>query len=349
MARCSRCGWEYDIDIYVCDNCGYILQRESIERIPMFRRPEAKVYKPNKPLIRLAKIIYPMTTPFAFRDINNKKDKKGMRRVRLFSALFFAWWIWAILIHIKIENLGGIPVTGMVLGLGQGQTFNLGSKILIRIMRFMICLIFFIFGLFYYHIMILLYNFVFRIAANFAVQLDDILAVRFNVKRKKKRFQTILSGAAMLRRKKIGGEEEYTFETAAQGEKVLTKIKQTGISKIMGYAYAPFIVINFLSFLILLIFTPTITINNTDNFVTDDLLKIWNAGGLWFILDVLQIIATVWTAILVSIAQREIGNTNTTRLLIGNLIVAGIISFTTIMLRPTMGAGSWNIIESLSG
>ena len=48
-----------------------------------------------------------------------------------------------------------------------------------------------------------------------------------------------------------------------------------------------------------------------------------------------------------SVAQREIGNTNTTRLLIGNIIIAGIIGFTTIMLRPTLGAGSWNIIEGL--
>jgi hypothetical protein len=79
-----------------------------------------------------------------------------------------------------------------------------------------------------------------------------------------------------------------------------------------------------------------------------DMEEIWNSK-LWLILDLLQVIGILWVAGTVALALREIGNTNTTRLLIGNLIVAAIIAFTTILLRPTTGAGSWNILERLRG
>ncbi len=352
MARCSRCGWEYDLEIYVCDNCGYILKREPIEKIPIFKRPEAKVYKPNKPIVRLLKIIYPMTTPYAFRDINNKKDKKGGRRIVLFSALFLAWWVWAISLHMNFTSYRGTVLQRMSLGIGTETGFSIGNYYVLNIHIFLVSLVFFVFGVIYYTVVIFLYNWAFRLAGNFSVQLSDILAVRFNVKRKKTRFQTILSGAARLRRKKLGQEDQYSFEKAAQGQKVLTKISQTGLPKIMNYAYVPFVVVNLLSFIFLLVFLPTVPITDTVGLtlgsLETQLTRIWDSP-VWFVLDLLQIIAMIWIAILVSIAQREIGNANTTRLLIGNLIMAGIISFTTIMLRPTMGAGSWNLIDLFSG
>ena len=79
MARCSSCGHESDVDTYVCDNCGYQMKVERIEslRIPFFKRPSDKWYKPDNVFVRLYRVVNPMTTSIAFRDINKKKDKTG--------------------------------------------------------------------------------------------------------------------------------------------------------------------------------------------------------------------------------------------------------------------------------
>ena len=342
MARCSRCGWEYDLNVYVCDNCGYILKRERIERLPIFRRPEAKVYKPNRPIVRIIKILNPFTAPFAFRDINNKKDKRGFKINILLSALFFSFWIIAVSLKIDPGYFGTLPLTGISISFTP-FSFDMGNRWIKFILYFFIFLIFFVFGLIYYNLIFKLYNWVFSIAANFSVQLDDVLAVRFNVKRKKKRYQNVLSGAAVLRRKVLRDENQYSFEKLSKGKDVMTKIKHTGKSQIMGYSYAPIFVANLVSFIFLSLFLLFMGSDLGAN--NEDLWDSW----IWTILDLLQIIAIFWVAILISIAQREIGNTNTTKLLIGNAIIAFIISFTTIILRPTLGGGGLNLIDRFIG
>ena len=74
MARCNRCGHESDLDVYTCDNCDYLIKTEKIESIPFFRRPETKYYKPDNFFKRIIKVINPMTSPLAFRDINKYKS-----------------------------------------------------------------------------------------------------------------------------------------------------------------------------------------------------------------------------------------------------------------------------------
>ena len=206
MARCSRCGWEFDLDIFVCDNCGYVLQRERIERIPFFTRPETQMSKPNRPIVRIVKIINPMKVPYVFRDINFKKDNRGGRLILFFSSFFFALWVSAIAMHIKYDSIGDLTLEGMSLNFNPFE-FSFGSVIIKRIINFLLFLIFFVFGMIYYTIVFKLYNWAFSLAGNFSVQLDDILAVRFNVKRKKKKFRNVLTGAAVLRRKKMQKEE----------------------------------------------------------------------------------------------------------------------------------------------
>jgi hypothetical protein len=149
----------------------------------------------------------------------------------------------------------------------------------------------------------------------------------------------VLSGAAVLRRKVMRDEEQHSFEKMSQGKDVMTKIKHTGKSQIMGYSYAPIFVANFVSFIFL---SLVLLFMSSDLGSENEVL--WN-NWIWTILDLLQILAIFWVAVLISIAQREVGNTNTTRLLIGNSIVAAIIAFTTIILRPTLGGGGLNLIE----
>ena len=74
------------------------------------------------------------------------------------------------------------------------------------------------------------------------------------------------------------------------------------------------------------------------------------SSAVWtiiYLLDALTIF--IWIPTLVSLALREIGNTNTTKLLIGNIIMGFILSFLLFLLRPAIGAGSLNLISRFGG
>jgi len=346
MARCNRCGHESDLDVYTCDNCDYVIKSEPIETIPIlgpfFKRPTTKWFEPDGHFKRIIKVINPLTSSLAFRDINKKKDKKGPRWITFLNGLLIGLWAVAVGVHVNIATYNGVPLTGI-----SFNPFSIGTKWVAFLNSFAVFLAFFIFGLLYYNILFYLYNYAFSISANFSTQLDGILAIRYNVQLKKSKTRDFVSGKSRLQKKGI--ETGFSVEKVA-GKKPLKKISQTGKSKIMIYAYSPLIAINLLSFLLLLIALPSIDVAGTTNFgsMITDMEEIWNSK-LWLILDLLQVIGILWVAGTVALALREIGNTNTTRLFIGNLIVAAIIAFTTILLRPTTGAGNWNIIENWFG
>jgi len=346
MARCNRCGHESDLDVYTCDNCDYIIKSEPIESIPVigpfFKRPATKWFEPDKHFKRIIKVINPLTSALAFRDINKKKDKKGPRWIIFLNGLLIGLWTVAVGAHVNFAAYGTLPATGITF-----NPFSLGTTYVAFLNSFAYFLAFFIFGLLYYNILFYLYNYAFSISSNFSNQLDGILAIRYNVQLKKSKTRDFMSGKSRLQ--KQGVETGFSVEKVA-GKKPLTKISQTGKNWIMIYGYAPLIAINFLSFLLLLIFLPSIDIANTTNITSliSNMEVIWDSK-LWLILDLLQVIGILWVAGTISLALREIGNTNTTRLFIGNLVVAALIAFTTILLRPTTGAGNWNLIETWFG
>ena len=318
MGRCSSCGAESDLDEYVCSNCGYHIKTERIEGIPflsyLFKRPEKKWYKPDTILMRIAKTIY--NPAWAFFDINKKK-KSGTILILLINAFFFGLWGVAINIHVT--------VAGMIFL----QKFLIGLAIFLAL---------FIFSILYYSIIFWVYDLSFSLASNFSVQLDGIIAIRFNIQTKKGSLKELMSGKKRLQRQI--SEDTIKLEGAKQ-KKPLKKIKQTGKYKIMRYAYTPLIIINFIGFLLLLVGLPT-----RDITLIPDLFN----SPVWTIIYFLEALTLIiWIPALITLALREIGNTNTTKLLIGNIIIGMILSFLLILLRPDIGAGDLNLIETIRG
>jgi len=325
MGRCSSCGAESDLEEYVCSNCGYHIKNERIESIPfisyVFKRPEKKWYKPDRRIIRIAKTIY--NPAWAFHDINKKKNS-GTLLILLLNAFFFGLWGVAINIHV---NVIGMPLL---------------NKILYGLAIF---LTMFIFSFVYYSVIFWVFNLSFSLASNFSVQLDGILAIRFNIQTKKGSLKELMSGKKRIQSKI--SEETIKLEGAKQ-KKPLKKIKQTGKYKVMRYAYTPIIVLNLLGFILLLIGLPTIGVNPTED-LTTTLAPLFSSAVWTIIYYVEALVLIVWIPTLVTLALREIGNTNTTKLLIGNVIIGVILSFLLFLLRPAVGFGDLNIIEWFQG
>ncbi len=318
MGRCSSCGAESDLEEYVCSNCGYHIKTERIESIPflsyVFKRPEKTWYKPDNRIIRIAKTIY--NPAWAFHDINKKKNS-GTILILLFNAFFFGLWGVAINIHVSTLEMEFIV------------KFLNGLAIFLSL---------FIFSILYYSIIFWVYDLSFSLASNFSVQLDGILGIRFNIQTKKGSLKELMSGKKRLQRQI--SEDTIKLEGAKQ-KKPLKKIKQTGKYKIMRYAYTPLIVINFVGFLLLLVGLPTREITAISDLFDS---PVWT---IIYLLEALTLI--IWIPTLVTLALREIGNTNTTKLLIGNIIIGVILSFLLILLRPDIGAGDLNLISLFQG
>ncbi|MHA1647463.1 MAG: hypothetical protein ACTSVU_00700 [Promethearchaeota archaeon] len=321
MARCPKCGYESDLDIFVCDNCMYQLKVENIESIPLFTRPPPKITTPDKTLKRIIKIINPLTTPLAFRDINRKKNKKGRRMIISVNAFILGLLAVIVQLKTKIQIYASIDVAPIT------------NWWMLALYDFVIFLVFYLFGIFYYFLLFKIYDFAYSISANFAVQLDGLLAIRYNIRVKSTRFADMLSGKSRLR-KQQGVETQFSYDKAAK--KQLTKIKQSGKYRIMGYAYAPLIVFNLLCLLVLLIALPPVNLGTTTNFNSTIMEPLWSSWG-WGVCDVIQMLGIIYIAATMSVAQREIGNTSTTKLLVGNAIMSLVIIFFLMLLRPTLG------------
>ena len=247
----------------------------------------------------------------------NKKKKSGTILILLINAFFFGLWGVAINIHVTVANMPSM------------QKFLNG---------FAIFLVLFIFSILYYSIIFWVYDLSFSLASNFSVQLDGILAIRFNIQTKKGSLKELMSGKRRLQSQI--SEDTIKLEGAKQ-KKPLKKIKKTGKYKIMRYAYTPLIIINFVGFLLLLVSLPTRGYSQ--------IADLFNSP-VWTIIYILEALTLmVWIPALVTLALREIGNTNTTKLLIGNVIIGVLLAFLLILLRPDIGAGDLNLLEWIRG
>ena len=339
--RCPKCGHESDLEEYLCSNCQYRLKMEPIEKIPFFRRKDTKWFKADNSLKR---IFWVITNPArAFWDIKHKKEDKGPFLIKLFAGLMVGLWAMAIHWHLPITLYQGQTLTGLTF---TTTSYDMGTWWVAFYQGLPVFLTFFLFGFIYYSILFWFFNLFFSLAANFSVQLDTVLIVRFNIQTSKSSLIEMLGGVA-LRNKLESQKSQPTMESAQNTQKneYMVKIKQTGKYFMMNYAYAPIVVINFIGFLILLIVLPIQEVSDTtvmgDN--PEDLAAIMGAifaSPAWAIIDVMQIITIgVWIPITMAIALREIANTNTTKLLIGNIIVGMVLAYMIYFLRPTLG---WN-------
>jgi hypothetical protein len=308
---------------YICSFCGARLILETIENIKIFRRQEERWTKKDGALKRIFNVI--RNPSRAFWDISHEKDSKGPFLILLFNALILGLWAGSIYIHLNIALYRGNALTlaTFYIGLIQGLS---------------VFMIYFLFGLFYFTFIFLLWCFLFKIGANFATNINNLIAMRYSNDDKTK-------GKASVSSQQV--------QTSAKKE-ITDKLnpKKPGTYKIMMYAYAPLIVTNLIATLLIVIAIPTINIANTSLYsnisnytVLMTLLEPIFDSWVWSAVDVLYIVTLIgWIPITMSIALRDLANTSTTKLYIACVVIGFIISYTMYFLRPTLG-WNFNLIE----
>jgi hypothetical protein len=100
-------------------------------------------------------------------------------------------------------------------------------------------------------------------------------------------------------------------------------------------AFAPYLLINAIEILIILIGMPNVTIPNTESLVTP-FSDPYFTSPLWTVLHLIEALTIgIWVPILISLAIRELSNSSTFRVLISSLAIGMIVAVFLYFLRPT--------------
>lgn len=294
--RCPRCGNYNRIDSFVCAFCGKRLRNERIENFSIFKRIEEEFISPASWYIT---ILWLFTKPNrAFWNINHKrKDSPGFL-ILLFNSLIYGLMGLAFFSHIYIESI---------------PPFSLG-RFIIDLAAF---IAFFAFGFMFYFIFSLILIWFFIKGANLAVDFSERLEARFGEKKegKEKYSQAEMSPFSI-----------YKGGTLHQ--------QQASKLKMMLCAFAPYLLINGIEILIILIGIPYITIPNLS--IEPDSLNPMFTSPIWTLLHLMDALTiAVWVPILITLAIRELSNSSTFRVLISSLTIGIIFAVFYYFLRPT--------------
>jgi len=296
--RCPRCGNENSADSFACNFCGFRLKIERIEKFRLFRRYEREWTAPYPWYMKILYLF--VNAPKAFHDINHKRSKSPGLLILLFSSLLYGLMGLAFFSHFNFPRY---------------STFHL---LIFNLSFFIAFFVFgFIFQLIYYAILIWL----FTKGANYAVGFSDRLEKRFGALREQKEKYketdmspfSIYKGGTMLQL-----EGSYKFQ-------------------MLLCAFTPFLLINGIKILIILIGFPPINIEILEiNEITNNMAQMFNSPT-WAVMDVIDAITiATWVPILMTLAIRELSNSSTTRVLIPNFIIGVIVAILFYFLRPTL-------------
>ena len=306
IQRCPRCGNEVPGDSYQCAFCGKRLRVEAIENIYFFRRYEAEEWVKPYPFYKKIALLF-VNPPKAFWDINHKRSKAPGFLIILFCALLYGVMGLAIGSHYQIISVGGAPITSLsVYLIPYNLTFFLS---------------FFFFGFLYYFIFFLILVWLFTKGANYAVGFSERLETRFG-EGKKEYLEEDMSPFSIYK----GG--------------ILMQKQESHKTKMLLCAFAPFLLINTIEILIILVGLPTTEINvdysSFDLSILDPVMDspVW--GVLYFI-DAMVI--AIWVPILMSIAIRELANSSTVRVFISSLVIGVLVAIFYYFARPTLFGG----------
>ena len=286
--RCPRCGNENSADSYACNFCGFRLKIEKIETLRFFRRYEAEWTAPS-PWYK--KIFYLFVNPpKAFHDINHKRSKAPGWLIVLFCSLLYGLMGLAFISHIEL----GV------------------SDLLQSIYNLSFFVSFFVFGFCFQAIYFLILIWLFTKGANKAVGFSEKM---------ERRFEGI--GEAKVKYK----ETDVSPFSIYKGGTML-HIEGAYKTKMLLCAFTPFILINTIKILIVLIGFPSIV---------PGALDVLFDAAIWAVLDVIDAITiATWVPILMTLAIRELSNSSTTRVLIPNIIIGVVIAIIFYFLRPTL-------------
>ncbi|MHA1235553.1 MAG: hypothetical protein ACTSQL_10765 [Promethearchaeota archaeon] len=296
MSRCPRCGNDSRQDSYVCNFCGKRLRIERIENFSIFKRIEDEFTSPARWYVT---ILWLFTKPNrAFWNINHKRKSAPGMIILLFNALLYGLMGLAFFSHINITSIP--PLT-------FGRFF-------IDLAAF---IAFFAFGFLYYLIFAFILIWIFSRGANIAVDFSERLEARFGDKE---------DGTEKYSEAEMSPFSIYKGGTLHQ--------QQASKFKMMLTAFAPYLLINAIEILIILIGLPTIEIANIHEFET--LNAPLFASPIWTVLHLIEALTiAIWVPILISISIRELSNSSTFRVLISSVIIGIIVAVLFYFLRPT--------------
>jgi len=236
--------------------------------------------------------------PKAFHDINHKRNRAPGFTVVWLNSLLWGLMGLAFFSHYRLNIQNAFPYA------------------------FSMFLSFFIFGAFYQFIFFGILVWLFSKGANYSVGFSKRLESRFGRGKKEK--------------KKYVQSEISVFSIYRSG--TLLQKQESHKMKMMLCAFAPFLLINIIKIIIILIGFPTIYVNVSGMYGFDSSIFIpMFSSPLWGVLDFLDAVTiAVWVPILMSIAIRELANSSTIRVLISSLIVGIIVSIFFFFMRPTL-------------
>ena len=298
MQRCPRCGNENQVDSYACSFCGIRLKIEKIENLSIFRRYEAEW---TNPYPWYMKILYLFIKPnVAFWDINHKRSKAPGWLILLLSSLLYGVMGLAFFSHFNFVNVSDYSPF---------------------LMFFTFCFFtaFFFFGFVTQLIFFSLLIWLFTKGANYAVGFSERLETRFEaIGEIKERYK----------------EEEVSPFSIYKGGTML-HLEGSFKFRMMLCAFTPFLLINAIKILIVLIAFPQIS-TDTSSFNELIFQELFESPGLG-ILDFLDAITiAIWVPILITLAIRELSNSSTFRVLIPSLILGILVAVLFYFLRPTL-------------
>jgi hypothetical protein len=295
--RCPRCGNDNRIDSFVCAFCGKRLRVERIENFSIFKRIEEDFTSPARWYVI---ILWLFTKPNrAFWNINHKRKNAPGYRILLFNALLYGLIGLVLFSHINILTVPPLSL----------------NRFLVDLAAF---IAFFAFGFMFYLILGFLLIWIFSRGANIAVDFSERLEVRFGKE----------------------GEEKDKYKEAEMSPFSIYKggtlhQQQAKKYKMMLCAFAPYLLINAVEILIILIGFPNLIISGM-GFPDTVLNDPYFASPVWTVLHLIEALTIgIWIPILISLAIRELSNSSTFRVLISSLAIGIIVAVFFYFLRPT--------------
>ncbi|MFX1574055.1 MAG: hypothetical protein ACFFB0_15025 [Promethearchaeota archaeon] len=298
--RCPRCGNENPAESFACNFCGVRLKIERIEKFSIFRRVEKEWIKPES---WYTKFFWLLVKPnHAFWDINHKRSKAPGGYILLFCSLLYGLMGLAVASHFNLVSFS--PYSPMVI-----------------FFYFTFFVTFFVFGFFFQLIFFAILIWLFTKGANYAVGFTERLETRFGgLKETKEKYK----------------EAEISPFSIYKGGTML-QIEASHKFSMMLCAFTPFIVINTIKILIMLVGFQTIPIEEFNYNLFDEILDQIFASPTWGVIDMIDALTiAIWVPILTTLAIRELSNSSTSRVLIPSLIIGITVAIIFYFLRPTL-------------
>jgi len=299
IQRCPRCGNENRADSFACSFCGVRLKIEKIETISFFRRYEAEWTNPYPWYI---KIYYLFIQPNrGFWDINHKRSKAPGWLILLLSSLLYGLMGLALFSHFNFTSISTYsPIKAYF-------TFSFFAA-------------FFIFGLCFQLIFFSILIWLVTKGANYAVGFTERLEDRFGaIGEVKERYK----------------EEEISPFSIYKGGTML-HLEGSHKFRMMLCAFTPFLLINTIKILIVLVAFPTVDVPDISIFNEVIFNQMFRSKS-WAALDVIDALTiAIWVPILMTLAIRELSNSSTYRVLIPSFIIGILVAVIFYFLRPSV-------------